>query len=249
MSPLYSQPEIKRKIENGQLADWKATRFRTFRDTLLQGDDEFPCHFAVFAFKKKNMRYLFPGSPDSEEARSEVADGLEAFIDQQDSLHELTSLVILFEPRDEELPAEQYKMDFWNVLEYLNQNDPEPWPESIPRDPSHPQWTLCFAGEPLFLVGRAPFYEKRRSRYTEHDLEITIQPRSVFKRFAGDTERGMEARRKVRERLAEYDDIERHPDIGNFRDDESREWRQYMLPETNEESVTRFPLSPRRHDE
>lgn len=48
-------------------------------------------------------------------------------------------------------------------------------------------------------------------------------------------------------RLAAYDDVPMHPDTGDFADPRAREWKQYMLPETNEESVARFSL-PERTD-
>ncbi len=38
-----------------------------------------------------------------------------------------------------------------------------------------------------------------------------------------------------------------HPDAGDFVDPRTREWKQYMLPETNAESVARCPL-PERTD-
>ena len=56
---------------------------------------------------------------------------------------------------------------------------------------------------------------------------------------------GQRARSTIRYRLAAYDDIPRHPDSGDYADPRRREWKQYMLPETNAESVARCPLSER----
>ena len=46
----------------------------------------------------------------------------------------------------------------------------------------------------------------------------------------------------IRKRLLAYDDIPMHPDIG-LRNKRNLEWKQYMLPETNEESVMRCPIT------
>ena len=151
----------------------------------------------------------------------------------------------MFEPSTDEQPAETYKRQFWDLLKDLGGRDPEPWPETVPRDPGHPKWRYCFAGEPVFIVARAPFYEARRSRYTPHGLEITIQPAGVFEGLSGMTDKGQKARSTIRDRLADYDAIPKHPDSGDYSDPRRYEWKQYMLPETNDESIARCPLSER----
>ncbi|PSP42965.1 hypothetical protein BRC68_09520, partial [Halobacteriales archaeon QH_6_64_20] len=49
----------------------------------------------------------------------------------------------------------------------------------------------------------------------------------------------------IRDRLREYDSVPRHPDSGDYADPRRHEWKQYMLPETNAESVARCPLPER----
>jgi len=40
-----------------------------------------------------------------------------------------------------------------------------------------------------------------------------------------------------------------HPDIGDYGAENSHEWKQYILPETNEESVMRCPITGvKKHD-
>ena len=244
---LLDKTGVERRLDDGDLTGWRATRYRTFRETMTAESAPFPCFFAVEAQREGYFRYAFPASTTDEDALANLADVLAEFIGRYESFGEHPSLVVLFRPPDEELSAGQYKRRFWGVLQYLQEHDPEPWPASVPTDPEHPKWQFCFAGEPLFLVGRAPFYERRRSRFTPHGLEITVQPWSIFDGLTGLDDEGQEARTIIRDRLAAYDDAEMHPDAGDFVDPRAKEWQQYMLPETNAESVARCPL-PERTD-
>jgi FPC/CPF motif-containing protein YcgG len=242
---LWTKTALADAIEHGELADWKAMRYETFHETMTDEDTPYPCYFAVEAEEEGLFRYVFPGAPDDTEARERLADTLETYLDGYESVDEITSLVVLFEPSAAEQSAETYKRQFWDLLEYLGENDPEPWPETVPTDSGHPKWRYCFAGEPMFIVARAPFYEARRSRYTPHGLEITIQPAGVFDGLSGMSDEGQKARSIIRNQLADYDDVPRHPDSGDYADPRQYEWKQYLLPETNNESLARCPLSER----
>lgn len=242
---LWTKAALANAIEHGELADWRATRYETFRETMVDEDAPYPCYFAVEAEEEGLFRYVFPGNPDDADVRTQLADALETYLASYESVGEITSLVVLFEPPPDEQSAETYKRQFWNLLEYLGENDPEPWPETVPTDPGHPKWRYCLAGEPLFIVARAPFYEARRSRHTPYGLEITIQPAGVFDGLSGMTDEGQKARSIIRDRLADYDDVPRHPDSGDYADPRRHEWKQYLLPETNDESVARCPLPER----
>lgn len=244
---LFDRTTLERRIERGALDPWKATRYRTFRETMADEEAPFPCYFAVEAQREGYFRYVFPESSRDDEALEALGERLAEFLDRYEEFGEYTSLVVLFRPPEADLPAEAYKRRFWDALRYLQRNDPEPWPATVPTDPGHPKWQFCFAGEPVFLVGRAPFYEARRSRHTPHGLEITVQPWGIFEGLTGLDDEGQRARTVIRERLAAYDDVSMHPDAGDFVDPRTHEWKQYMLPETNEESVARCPL-PERTD-
>lgn len=242
MSDPVTRADVERRIEGGSLASWKARRYRTFHETLVDESPAFPCYFAVDAHEAGDLRYLFPEAPGSA-ASEPVAEGLAEYLDAAPDIADVTSLVVLFEPPAGERPAEWYEGQFWGLLESLHALDDAPWPPSVPSDPDDPQWTFSFAGTPLFLVARAPFYERRRSRHTPHGLEVTVQPRWVFDGLGADTERGSEARRTIRDRLDAYDDVPPHPAIGAYGDDDSREWRQYFLPAADAEGPAEFPFA------
>jgi hypothetical protein len=241
MDRVLTRSRVERRIDEGTLAAWKADRYRTFHETLVADDPPFPCYFAVDAHERGDLRYLFPEAPGSD-ASGTVADGLATYLDRAPGIADVTSLVVLFEPPAGERPPEWYERQFWGLLEGLHEQDPEPWPESVPHDPSDAHWAFSFADTPLFLVARAPFYDRRRSRYTPHGLEITVQPRWVFDGLGADTERGQQAREVIRDRLGSYDEVPPHPDIGAYGDSSSREWQQYFVPPSNDESLEQFPF-------
>ena len=194
---LWTRSDLESAIERGDLADWKATRYRTFHRTMTDDEAPYPCYFAVEAEEEGLFRYVFPGDPDDPDARTRLARALEAYLADYESIGEFSSLVVLFEPAGDQSP-EAYKRQFWDLLEWLGENDPEPWPRRVPTDPDHPKWRYCFAGEPLFLVARAPFYEARRSRHTAHGLEVPIQPSGVFEELSGMSDDGQRAQHHPR---------------------------------------------------
>jgi hypothetical protein len=241
MSDPLTRTTVERRIDEESLAPWKARRYRTFHETLVGSSPAFPCFFAVDAHEAGDLRYLFPESP-GESASEHVAEALRAYLEAAPDIAPVTSLVVLFEPPAGRRSAEWYEERFWRLLESLHRHDEASWPSSVPVDPESSQWAFSFAGEPLFLVARAPFYDDRRSRHTPHGLEVTVQPRWVFDGLSADTDRGERVRRTIRARLESYDTVPPHPDIGPYGDDDSREWHQYFLPKVGDDRRAAFPF-------
>ena len=71
---------------------------------------------------------------------------------------------------------------------------------------------------------------------------ITFQPRWVFEGLEGHTRRGRSARELIRRRLATYDDVPAHPSLGDYGAPDTREWRQYFLPDAEESPSGRCPF-------
>lgn len=237
---LFGQEQVRHRIEAGELPDWAVSHYEGFRDSMLD-PEEFPCHFGVAAERDGSALYTFCPSATDPAALSRLREALLAYIATFRGHPGRTPCVVFFAPPDRELSEAEWNTRFWGVLQYLHDHDPASWPADIPTDPDHRQWEFCFGGEPIFPTARAPCYEKRRSRYTPHGLEITVQPRDVFSGVTGDTVAGTHAREFIDRRLREYDDVVPHADIGDWEDDASHEWKQYMLPE-GEESHERCPI-------
>lgn len=243
LSQPLDQETLTHSIESGSLPDWAITRYKTFRETVLNSDPPFPCYFATDAEKNGDARYIFCRSTCNPDSLNRLVDALAQYINQYDSIEGRTTCAIFFQPPENSFSEAKFRERFWNVFQYLHDHDPCSWPEEIPRSPANPEWEYSFGGEPMFVVGRAPFYDQRQSRYTPHGLEITVQPRGTLADLTADTEAGKEARRIIRDRLREYDNVPQHPDIGDFSDPGSREWKQYLLPKRNSESLEACPLN------
>ncbi|AFO57096.1 MULTISPECIES: YqcI/YcgG family protein [unclassified Natrinema] len=238
---IYTKEEIEMRIKERKLKEWKKACYEGFRDSLVNGDS-YPCHFGSKAQRQGNARYLFVESMSNDNDLMKLRDGLHEYINMYEEIAKRTTLAIFFKPQQKKLNGSGYRNCFWDLLEFLNKHDPEPWPDEIPVDPDDPKWEFCFGGEPMFLVARAPCYERRLSRYAPHGLEITVQPRGTLNDITGDTEKGKKAREIIRAGLQEYDEIPPHPDIGDYGNSNTREWKQYFLPDTNDESIHEFPF-------
>lgn len=132
--------------------------------------------------------------------------------------------------------------DFWAILQALHDVDPEPWAEDTPRDPADPQWEYSFAGVPMFVFAGAPSYQRRASRNFGHSMVLLFQPRNVFTGIEGGTPAGIAARRQIRDRLAQWDTVPPHPDMGDYGDESNHEWRQYFLADDQSRVVEQCPL-------
>ncbi|EOP18035.1 MULTISPECIES: YqcI/YcgG family protein [Bacillus] len=248
-SYLYSQNRILDEKNNDFLENWKIHAYNSFHKSIMDNSKPFPCYFAVDSEKHGWSRYLFIDSAYDQKELLKLRDGIYEYIKTYQQIAKRTTLVIFFKPSSKQLLAEEYKKQFWNVLQFLIENDTEPWNPEIPTDPYHAKWEFCFAGEPIFVVCRAPIYAERQSRYTENGLEITLQPRGTLDDITGNTKQGKQVRKVIRKRLIAYDNISMHPDIGDYGAENSHEWKQYILPETNEESVMRCPITGvKKHD-
>jgi len=235
---LYEQARVEARVANGTLPAWACRQYESFDEKLLgdRNGTAFPCHFGVDAQRNGGALYTFVPDPTDAAVVRALADVLEAYVATYREHGPRTSLVTLFEPPAN--PAAwgetEYRDVFWQVLQGLHDADDAPWPADIPTDPSHPQFEFCYAGEPMFVTGAAPFFDARASRHNPHGLEVTFQPRSVFAGITGDTVAGQRARERIHDRLESYDADAPHPHIGDWEDDDTHEWKQYLLPDGDE---------------
>ena len=242
---LFDQERLQDRLAAGALPDWAREHYETFRADMLGERDgtPFPCFFGVDSEKEGWALYTFvPGFDDESLAR--FADVTRAYLRTQEHHSPRTSLVAFFRNTDGEQPEQHWHDRYWEVLQFLHDHDPEPWPEEFPTDPDHHQFEFCYAGEPIFPTARTPAHDRRHSRFNPHGLEVTVQPRSVFAGVTGDTVAGQRAREVITDRLERYDDVCPHAHLGDWEDDESHEWKQYVLP-NDERDLEDCPLEVR----
>jgi uncharacterized protein len=245
-----NSPSTDRLITPARLRDgaglpaWALAAAREFERRVCDDASPFPCHFARFALTSGALRFTFMDDAAERRSLDAFADALHAYVALARDLPGHTSLVTFVADRAGHASVEGYQRWFWGLLEHLRARDPEPWPDHVPRDPEDALWEFCFAGTPLFVLGSGPAYRRRASRRAGV-VTIAFQPRFVFDRAFPDPAAYDRACRTIRRRLERYDDGQPvHPSLGAYRDRDAREWRQYVVPDTNDEHWDRCPLSP-----
>ena len=179
VGPLLDQSTLAARVEGGRAPDWLVVHFETFR-AALTGDHDgepFPCCFGVESVRRGDPLLVGLSSPTDPDSLLRFRDALLEYLKASPDHGEPSSLVAFVRPADEEAERD-YHERLWHLLQFLHVHDPEPWPDDIPTDPDHQRWEFCFGGEPIFPTCRAPFDDKRRSRYCPVGLKITSQPRT-----------------------------------------------------------------------
>ena len=210
---------------------WEFLAVQLFEERMLRTDRLFPCVFGSDAVRSGALRYAFV--PVGEGRVEALADVLRVYTAIAESLGRRTSLVCFFE-HDPRLSAlDTCEEHFWDLLRGLRACDESPWPEEISSDTESPEWEFVFNSTPMFVVANTPFHYKRRSRFFGY-FAVTFQPRFVFDDLVAGTRAGDNARKVIRRRLYEYDEVPRTPLLGNFGEHGNKEWHQYFLDEENE---------------
>jgi hypothetical protein len=240
---LLDQSTLRDRLAADAYPAWASDHYHRFRETTLGDRDgaPFPCYFGVQSERDGDALYTFVPSLTDPEALLGFRDVLVEYVDVFRDFSDRCSLVTFVAPDGAETEAE-YHERLWHLLQFLHVHDPEPWPADIPTDPDDPYWEFSFGGEPMFPTTRAPFYEDRASRYCPVGLEVTFQPRAIFEGITGDTEAGQRARETIQDRLAEYDGVCPHADLGDWGVEGDREWVQYMLSADAEQFPDACPL-------
>ncbi|WP_101295017.1 YqcI/YcgG family protein [Halegenticoccus soli] len=244
LDALLDQPTLGERVDAGSLPEWVVAHYESFRASMLGDRDgaPFPCYFGIEAERRGGLLYTACRSTTHKDALLALRDALSEYLDVYRDHADRAPLVVFFAPPTRGLSEAEYHERLWNVLQFLHVHDPEPWPEAIPTDPDDSRWEFCFGGEPMFPTCRAPFYDRRTSRYCPVGLEITFQPRTVFEGITADTAAGRRAREVIQERLEDYDGVCPHADLGDWGVEGDREWPQYLLSSDPEQAPDECPM-------
>ncbi|CRK83189.1 YqcI/YcgG family protein [Neobacillus massiliamazoniensis] len=221
---LYSNESI-RQIP---LESWKKDALDKFEEKMTNQYRPFPCIPATIGHQLNRFRYAFISKLDSKSSVVELAEILKEYAESYRKIGAYTSLIIFYEPTQEQYSLEQYEQIFWTQLNQVCEMDVVKWPSHIPTNPHDPLWEFCFHGEQLFVYCATPSHENRLSRYFPYFL-IAVTPRSVLENFYSSTSQSLKIKSKIRERLVEYDTISIHPDLNSYGQNDNFEWKQYFL--------------------
>lgn len=221
-----------------RLPDWLINEYATFASTVTE--KTFPCYFGMSAQKRGELRYSYISHDDW----SHLPETLRAFNALFDSQKKFIrhGLFLFVEPEKQEKSLEYYRDYFWNILQYLHNQDDKAWADGYPVDPDHYLWSFSFAEEPYFAFGNAPAYKQRKTRDLGNSLIIGFQPRRIFQGLEGTSPGGFMSREKVRERVEIWDGLPKHPNISHYGDDGHREWKQYFIGDDIEPITGKCPF-------
>lgn len=219
------------------LPDWLANVYQQFHNYVAQ--PEFPCDLGTSSELHGLLRYTYTEAGDL----GPLPDVLSHFLELSRKYSRKRHALVLFEePTSGDLSLDEYKERFWEILQFLHDHDPSPWPVGVPMSVDDPQWEFSFGNDSMFVFGSCPAYVQRRSRNLGPSLVLLFQPRRVFTGIEGGTPSGTLARERIRRKLGEYDTVKDHPDMGAYSDQTSFEWKQYFIPDDNVSEVGACPL-------
>lgn len=227
------------RIWDRPVPPWLEQAWRDLERNL--GDPGYPCFFGRQATRAGALHYTFIEHGGD----AHLPETLRHFL-RNCREHPLSNLAVFFEPRpdlDHEGAAER----FWDTLAMLQLDDREKAGCVAMGDPDTALWEFSFAGIEMFVIGASPTYRNRASRNLGEAMVMLFQPRDVFDIGNLGKDSGEQARKLIRQRLVAWDGMAHHPSLGIYGDPHNREWKQYFLPDENEEPTSRCPLHDRLH--
>ncbi|WP_416150406.1 YqcI/YcgG family protein [Salipaludibacillus sp. HK11] len=217
--------------------DWFNREYETFKNIVTRKD--FPCYFGQKAENRGELRYSYISHKDWSTLPGTLSSFLSLFNAPKLTRH---GLFVFVEPEKEEKSIDYYRDYFWDILQYIHQQDRTSWPSDQPKDPDHYLWDFHFQEEPIFVFGNAPAYKQRKTRDLGNSLVLGFQPRRIFKGLEGTEPGGAMSREKVRERVEVWDNLPKHPDISHYGDSTHNEWKQFFIGDDAEPIKGKCPF-------
>ncbi|WP_310832117.1 YqcI/YcgG family protein [Paenibacillus pedocola] len=232
-------------MEHSSLGGWKEKAYRLFSEKMSDSEHKFPCIPATIGYKSNHFRYIFLSDPRKEQASEELAYSLSAYGEQSKDIGKYTSLIAFFETPEDltvEYQVKEYQALFWKVLSQVSARDEQPWPEHIPLDPDQNVWEYCFGNEQYFMYCATPAHKRRQSRHFPYFI-FAITPRWVLTQFNKNAAAAAQIKKKIRERITEYDETGVHPDLNFYGSEDNFEWKQYFLSDDDLPAAGKCPFA------
>ena len=225
----------------GRAPDWAIAAVDSLHGMMEDRLRPFPCTLGGDADKRDKLRFVFVDDPAPATGLDALALGLRQYLQICHTLGRTTSLLAFLNTTGRVTTMDDHERLFWGVLQHLHDVDAHPWPDDYPLDPEDRLWEFCFNGVAMFVVCSTPSHLLRQSRRSEC-MVIAFQPRFVFTGLEHDSAAGAAARRVIRGRLESFDRVPVYPHLAGYGDPSGREWRQYFLPDSNDQVLARCPL-------
>ncbi|WP_201714153.1 YqcI/YcgG family protein [Rossellomorea arthrocnemi] len=239
---LYTRSWIDQHLE--ELTPWQQTAFTQFSALMCDEEHPYPCVPGKQGFQEDTLRFGFAEDPRKDAASEKLVSLLKQYGCISRGTGKYASLVVFFntgEMTGYDHSVESYQTIFWNLLNRVHRSDDMSWPDDIATDPHDHTWEFCFDGEPYFAFCATPSHSVRKSRYFPYFL-LAFQPRWVFDEINSSTAFGQKLKKVIRKRLVEYDEIEPHPSLKWYGQEDNYEWKQYYLSD-DDSSMNKCPFS------
>lgn len=234
-SALLTKDDFKVRTD---LPEWLLAEYKTFHEIVT--DKTFPCYFGMNGELKGELRYAYITQDDWSNLPAAVESFLTMFNDPKHKRH---GLFVFVEPFEKEVALDAYRKQFWDILQFLHDEDDSEWPVDAPRDPDHYLWDFTFKGEPIFVFGNTPAYKQRKTRDLGNAMVLGFQPHRIFEGLKGTEKGGVMSREKVRQRVEAWDHLPTHPDISHFGDPDHNEWKQFFIGDDSEPIKGKCPFT------
>lgn len=225
---------------------WVQRAYKCFHEMVCDKDPTFPCYFGTAAELAGNMRYTFVEEEELDRPTVLVGSLID-YLRMQRTIPGRSALIVFLAQELDRISLAAQESQFWQIVQFLHDQDPLPWPENAPIDPDELGWDFHFGGEAIFVNGHAPSYRLRRSRGSKDGPFIVIQSLANLSGIAGSGPVAEAVRKKITALLSEYDKVPRAPDLTEYdpsgkRALEAREWKQFWLPDDDEQKSSHCPL-------
>src|SRR5690606_8986373 len=115
--------------KRNDLPVWLLKEYRTFHKTVTV--KTFPCYFGMNGELKGELRYAYVTQNDWSNLPVALKSFLALFKEPNYKRH---GLFVFVEPFEIEGSLDDYRKQFWEILQYLHGVDNKEWPAESPRD-------------------------------------------------------------------------------------------------------------------
>ena len=214
---------------------WVLLCYFQFVEFISNKDPIFPCYFATNAHTQKALFYSYI-EPLETDSPLELINTLCKYLISAREFSHYTALIIFIKTKLSNQRLEYYRKVFWELLQYIHDNDLKLWPDTIPKNPNNLDWKFCFNGIPVFINGHSSAYQKRKSRSAPCDLMLVIQPLENLTKLKRNSKSVQAISNKIRDYVESYDLQKISRVFGkNFADSKILNWKQFWLTDTDNE--------------
>jgi len=226
------------EIRANHLLAWRKNAYEDFNKIL--NNEDFPCIFALRAFKNKTAFIAFVNRNDKMNFVNILKQYTQFCKKTPLKQRILNPLLVFFEEQFSSIEEEQNFA--WEQIQFLHNQDEKAFLAHIPKDINHPQWTFCFNEVEIFFNVSCPHHKILKNRNLGEFITFVINPRENFDYVAPNDFKGIKIRQTIRTRVENYNQGIFPSELGFFGDEHSLEYKQYCLKEPHSKIPMKCPL-------